>query len=60
MTTKNKESYTIKIIKEDDTQWIAELYKDGKLIKRSEKTLYNGAVAIGSQFLLRAPYAEFV
>jgi polyhydroxyalkanoate synthesis regulator phasin len=55
---KNKESYTIKIVQEDDQLWYVELYKNNKLIKKSDKTLYQGAVAIGSQFLLRAPYAE--
>jgi hypothetical protein len=55
---KNKESYTIKIVQEEDQLWYVELYKNNKLIKKSDKTLYQGAVAIGSQFLLRAPYAE--
>lgn len=55
---KNKESYTIKIVQEEGQLWYVELYKNNKLIKKSDKTLYQGAVAIGSQFLLRAPYAE--
>jgi len=60
MAKKNQPSYTIKLTQVSDTEWVTELYKDEKLIKTYDRTLYSGAVALASQFLLRAPYVELV
>lgn len=59
MSKKTKEeSYSIRLTQVTPNEWVAELFKNDKIVKTYEKTMYNGAIALATQYLLRAPYVE--